>query len=190
MAIIQLSEKLSDLPAMPDFSNSEWKTLKKGKFVKRHEKISDENGHATGKGIAYMILDHPPQKVWNQILDFDHYSKFFPNVSKCKIYNQEENEIFAEFKLTIALFIKIHYHIHHTFFPKQSRMTWKADQTKKNDFKESIGMWTAWPYENGKSLVCYTVSIESGRPVPKIVEDLAAQSGLIKVMSALKNRVR
>jgi len=190
MTIIKLADNLTDLPKMPEFTRNQWKELNKGKFVKGHEEYVDDAGHKAGKGIAYMVINFPPQSVWDQILDFNHYKEFFPSISMCRIYKQEDNEIFAEFNLKIGFVINIHYNIHHTFSPTQSRLTWIADQSRKNDFSESKGMWTVWPFENGASLVGYTVSIESGRPVPKIIEDLAAQSGLNKVMAALKKRIK
>lgn len=189
MASVALTDGLKELPALPEFSEREWKDLNSGKFIKRHERFTDGTGFGGGKGVAYMVLDRPPQKVWDQILDFNRYTEFFPSVAKCHIYKQDGGEIFAEFVLKVGLIIKIHYFIHHTFNPDASRMTWKVDDTKKNDFRQSIGMWTAWPLEQNRSLVGYTVSLESGRAVPKIVEDLAAQSGLTKVMEALRNRV-
>ena len=189
MAIIQVTEDLKSLPERPEFSISEQATLDRGNFVKRHEKLFDEDGNKGGKGIAYMIVSRPVQKVWDQVLDFDRYHQFFPSVKKCKIYRQEDNDIYSEFILSIGFVIRIHYFIKHTFFPDQSRMIWEVDATKKNDFKQSIGMWTAWPLDGDKSLVGYTVQIDSGRPVPKIIEDLAAASGLNKVMEALKKRV-
>ena len=189
MALITLPKKLAELPKLPDFSEDEWDLLNKGKFIKRQERFTGEGGFTGGKGVAYMIVSRPPQAVWDQILDFDRYPEFFPNVAKCKIYKQEEGEIWAEFLLKIGMIVKIHYHIHHSFNPRQSRMTWKMDETRKNDFKQSIGMWTAWPLENDRSLVGYTVSLDVGRSVPKVIEDIAAQSGLNKVMEALKKRI-
>ncbi len=187
-AIIPLANELTDLPAVPEFTEVEWKTLKKGKFVKRQEKLEVE-GRTAGKGMAYMIVDRPPKTVWDVILDFGTYPKFYPNVNKCQNYKVEGNEIFTEFILKLGLIIKVHYHIHHEFFPTASRLTWKVDQSKKNDFKESKGEWTAWPLEGGKSLIGYSVSLELKGFVPKMVEDMAAQTGLNKVMAALKKRV-
>jgi ribosome-associated toxin RatA of RatAB toxin-antitoxin module len=186
--IIPLAKELTDLPPMPEFTDAEWKTLNKGKHVKRQEKYELE-GRTAGKGVAYMIVDRPPERVWDVILDFGSYPKFYPNVSKCENYRVEDNEIFTEFILKVGLIIKVHYHIHHTFFPTASRMTWKVDQSRKNDFKESIGEWTVWPMEEGKSLIGYSVILEIMGFVPKLVEDMAAQTGLNKVMEALKKRV-
>lgn len=190
MTVVQLTKDLKDLPPMPEFSTGEWSQLKKGLFIKRHEKDLDEKGHPIGRGMAYMIIDHPPQKIWAQILDFDRYAEFFPSISKCKIYKQDGGEIYAEFVLKLGMLIKIRYHIHHSFYPSQSRMIWEVDPSRKNDFKQSKGMWTAWPIDDDQSLVGYTISIESGRSVPKFIEDFAASSGLNKVMEALKKRVQ
>ena len=189
MATILLTDDLKDLPPLPEFTEREWNNLKKGEFFKRHESFTDDSGHKGGRGVAYVVVDRSPQKVWDQILDFDRYPEFFPSVSKCRITRQQENEIFVSFVIKLGMIIKIKYHIHHTFFPSQSRMTWVVDESKKNDFKQSTGMWTAWPLDGGKALIGYTVSLESGRSVPKIVEDIAAQSGLTKVMASIQKRV-
>ena len=47
----------------------------------------------------------------------------------------------------------------------------------------------AWPLENGRALVGYSVELESGRTIPKFAEERLAQHGLMRVMEALKKRI-
>jgi ribosome-associated toxin RatA of RatAB toxin-antitoxin module len=189
MAMIQFPSTFSDLPDMPEFDKAQQRSLDRGKIIKKHEKTTDADGFRGGSGFAYMILEHPPKTVWDQILDFENYHTFFKSVFRCRIYDQHDNEIFAQFILKIGMIIKVTYHIHHTVFPEKSRMTWVMDNEKKNDFKNSHGIWTVWPLEHGRSLVSYSITLESGRSIPKIIEDVTAKSGLKKVMESLKKRV-
>jgi carbon monoxide dehydrogenase subunit G len=188
--VIDLPEEFTDLPEMPELSPGDWSTLNKGKFVKKHERYTDGQGFSCGTGIAYMTLDRPPLAVWKVILGFDSYRGIFPSVSKTETYKVDGDEIFVEFKLKFGPLLGVRYHTHHTFFPNQSRLIWKMDESRKNDFKQAKGMWTAWPLEGGRSLIGYTVELESGRSLPKFAEEKISQVGLNKVMEALKKNVR
>lgn len=184
-----------DIPSSPpSFTAEERAKLDAGDPVMREERFHDAKGQRAGKAVAYIRVNAPPTKIWDVILDFDRYAEFYPNLSESALMSHTGNEYHVKFLLNVLGLLKLRYHVIHTYTPERGLMTWKMDQTKKNDFQETTGFWKIWPHEGGRSLVCYSVYIEAGRGVPKFAEDFADKLGLTtwglkKVVVSLKKRV-
>ncbi len=184
-----------DIPSSPPtFTVDERAKLDAGDPVMREERFNDAKGQRAGKAIAYIRVNAAPTKIWDVILDFDRYAEFYPNLSESALTSHAGTEYQARFLLNVLGLLRLRYHVIHTYMPERNAMTWKMDQTKKNDFKETTGFWKIWPEDGGRSLVCYSVYIEAGRGVPKFAEDFADKLGLTtwglkKVVVSLKKRV-
>ncbi len=177
----------------PAFTADERAKLDAGDPVMREERFNDAKGQRAGRAVAYIRVNAEPTKIWDVILDFDRYAEFYPNLSESVQTGHTGDEYHVKFLLNVLGLLKLRYHVIHTRMPEENAMTWKMDQAKKNDFKETTGFWKVWP-EGGSSLVCYSVYIEAGRGVPKFAEDFADKLGLTtwglkKVVVSLKKRV-
>ncbi|MCB1153938.1 MAG: SRPBCC family protein [Deltaproteobacteria bacterium] len=183
----------ADPPPRPNFTTEERERLNEGKPLLREERYDDAKGQRAGQGVGYIHINAAPKKIWDVILDFNRYAEFYPNLKESKLTAHEENHYDVYFVLSVIGLLKLRYNINHEYLPDQDRMTWKMDQTKKNDFKETVGFWQVWPDGDG-SLVCYSVVIETGRGVPKWAENFADSLGLTtwglkKVVVSMKRRV-
>ena len=181
-------------PPYPQFSPEEIAKLERGETVLREEQFNDTSGHRVGRGVAYIVINASPEKIWDVILDYDHYAEFYPNVNMAKITKREQDHIYVYFVLNALGMIKIEYNVDHTFHKEENRLTWKMDQTKDNDFKETIGFWQIWPRADGKSLVCYSVYVETGRWIPGFLQKAVDSLGITgwaleKVATCMKKRV-
>jgi len=192
-AVLVLSAHSSAGPP-PDFSAEERVRMEKGEPVLREEQFTDAEGNRVGRGVSYGIINAGPEKIWNVILDFDNYTEFYPNVHTAKLTKKKNNHFFVYFVLNVLSVVKVRYNVDHTLHPAENRLTWRMDRTKKNDFRETTGFWQIWPLPGEKSLVCYSVYVETGRGIPKFVQKLVDKIGLTswglkKVVACLKKRV-
>ena len=193
MDIVIASTAAAAPPPYPTFSAEEEANLQKGQPVFREEQFTDAKGHRAGRGVAYLLINAKPEKIWKSILDYDHYKEFYPNVHTAKLTKKENDHLYVFFILDVVGIMKIKYNVDHTFHAQDNRLTWKMDQTKKNDFKETTGFWQIWPRPDGTSLVCYSVYVETGRWVPgflqKAVDKIGLTTwGLKKVVTCMKKR--
>jgi len=194
LALAYISLAYAAAPPAPTLTAAEETTLAGGKPVFREEQFDDGAGHRSGRAVAYIIIQAPPEKIWAQILDYDHYAEFYPNVHSVKLTKKEGNHYYVYFVLDIVGIMDLNYNVDHTYIPEDNRLTWKMDQSKTNDFKETTGFWQIWPRANGQSLVCYSVYIETGKWVPGVVQKAVDKIGLTtwslqKVVNCMKKRV-
>ncbi|MDP8255409.1 MAG: SRPBCC family protein [Candidatus Alcyoniella australis] len=175
-------------PPLPELSNEELATLRSGEPLLRDEVYADPNGNSCGSGYALIKVDASPDEVWKQILDYNHYADFFPNVDEAVLYRQEGELYFTRFTLSVIAVVKVTYHCKHTLHREDGWLEWRLDDTKPNDFKKTDGRWVVWPFENG-SLLSYAVFVDSGRDVPKFIQNMASKWGLKQVVLSVKRRV-
>lgn len=184
----------AELIPYPKFAPEQETALERGEPVLREEQFTDSEGNRVGRGVVYIIIDAEPAKIWDVILDYDRYAEFYPNVHTAKITKREGNDIYVYFELNVLGVLKVKYNVKHTFYPEQNRLTWEMDKTKENDFKETTGFWQIWERADGKSLVCYSVYVETGRWIPGFVQKAADSLGITtwaleKVATCMKKRV-
>lgn len=173
----------------PAFDSDEQSLLDSGKPVRRYTTFTTSDGYRGGRGIAYIIIKANSDKIFRTILDYDNYQNFYPNVSKSKLYKKEDNLYFAKFTLTLAKIVTVTYHCRHDTHLDENYLTWQLDSNMENDFKETTGFWKAWKLDENKTLLAYSVYVNSGRKIPKFVEEYATNKGLMQVATCMKERV-
>ena len=174
---------------LPEFSEREWERLREGRPVKRAEAFDTPDGRA-GRGVVYIMVGAEPEEIFRQILDYDRYVEFYPNVEESTLYRREGNEYWARFVLTAAGgLVKIRYHCHHVYDPERGTVTWELDDAQENDFRATVGFWKIWVPEPGRCLLAYSVQVDSGRWIPRFLEEMGTGYGLRRVAACMKRRV-
>ena len=191
LAVGALAASAVEVPAQPPaFTAAEAKALAAGKPVKKAEVFDTREGGRAARAVVYIRIDAPPAAILRTVLDYDRYPEFYPNLPECALYRQEGNVYFARFVLAIAGgIVKIRYHCRHVYDPEARAVTWTLDPDRANEIKETTGFWKAWETEPGRCLVGYSLWLDSGRKVPKFIENLGTDYGLRKVATCMKARV-
>lgn len=161
--------------------------LEAGEVILLDQTYTDAEGKTRGKGLAIVLIDKPPEEVWKYIPQFDSYKEFMPRMVASKIYLNEAGKIGAEYTLKVA-FKTIVYSCMHYLENDKFMLRWELDAARKNDIASTTGWWKIKPYK-GKSIVAYTVAVDTGIAVPKVIQDYLTKRDLPNVVRAMKKRV-
>ncbi len=63
---------------------------------------SNEDG-SLKQATAITLLDHPVSEVWEFLLDFDNYTKYFNNLKRCERLGRFKNQYKVYFELKVPL---------------------------------------------------------------------------------------
>ena len=67
---------------------------------------------------------------------------------------------------------------------------WRMDDARpKKSVEDSVGAWVLKPHGNGRTIVAYTVAVDTGMSVPKIIQNWLTNKSLKKVVKAVKKKV-
>lgn len=162
--------------------------LEAGQTVFVNDTEKDASGQVKGQGIAMVLINSPAKDVWDTLTDYSSYPQFMPKISMVKVHNRKGNDVWVEFNLKI-LFKNIRFNTIRTQDKKAGTLVWKMDTSKKNDIKDTHGGWMIRPHGKTKSIVLYTVNVDSGFKVPQKIQDMIAKKDLPGVVQAVKMRV-
>ena len=131
-----------------------------------------------------IVINVPPDKFFDVIVDYEKYGEFLPEVKKVKLDGGQGS--IKEVTYTVDIKAKvINYTLKHTA-EKPSRMSWtmiKGEMMKGND-----GSWTLKAAPNGGTEATYAIDLRLSSLVPGFIEKALAEQSLPGLLANFKAR--
>lgn len=173
--------------AVPGLSDKENETLQKGEVVVQSEVYTTADGKRAAKGKAYAVVNAPAEALWATILDYNKFPEFMPRLKKITILSKGEGTMKVRQEVSVPL-SSVAYTLDLKFTPDPKRMDWTLDKAAKNDIADTFGSWEFLPYSEGKTLIRYTIAVDTGLFVPKFLEDYLVKKDLPEVLASFRRR--
>jgi coenzyme Q-binding protein COQ10 len=131
-----------------------------------------------------IVIDAPPEKVFDVITDYDRYAEFLTEVKQVQSSGRKGNEVDVAY--AIDLIKRIHYTLHMVEErPKTVRWTF----VKGELMKDNRGSWTLESLPDGKTRATYAIEVGVGPLVPRSIVNALMDQSLPKMLEAFKKRV-
>ncbi|WNG36112.1 SRPBCC family protein [Archangium violaceum] len=131
-----------------------------------------------------IVINAPPEKVFDVIVDYDRYAEFIPEVKKIRTSDRKGNEVKIHYEVDIVKTI------HYTLLAREDRpkrMSWTFVEGEV--MKDNQGSWVLEPEGEGRTKATYTVDMALGPLVPKAIINGLVEQSLPKMLEAFKRRV-
>ena len=178
------------LPAVAvDFSTAEKVKLKQGKTVIKMLPTSGQKGFYGGSG--YALIDAPVDEVWKVLLDFQLYTKMFPNTEVCTPVSRKGNKTLVKMKIGHPV-VNVRYHVETTADESEKSLHFQLLSDYPHDIDSLTGYWRLFPQAGGRTLAAYVVSVKAPPGIVAIAgDDLAtrAVTALLKIPGDIKRWV-
>lgn len=172
-------------------TEEEWADVLKGEVVTKAvvpPEVKGKEEERTGNVLVTAIINHPPQKLWELMLQFEKYGEFLPKVEKMEVRGRNGNTTLVYHQLGI-MWVDIGYTLAMTADKGMGRISWVLDKTFENDIKDTTGFYEFVPYDGGKkTMVSYQTWADTGRSVPKFVEDFLTKKTSPKILRNIRSR--
>jgi|APLak6261663012_1056037.scaffolds.fasta_scaffold02601_3 coenzyme Q-binding protein COQ10 len=153
------------------------------------EIVIEDNVKSSKSGSVKMsfIVDAPPEKVWDLLINYDRWTSFMPDLEKIIIKENKPNYAIVYVKAKAPLGIDISYTLRRLYNKKDYLITWTMLEGKA---KEVEGSWQIFPINQNKTKLIYTNFVDLGFMVsPKIISMLT-KSKLPNLANGLKNYLK
>jgi uncharacterized protein YndB with AHSA1/START domain len=171
-----------------DYSDSDWAALTRGAIVTAEKSEQGPSG-TEGTVAAAGIIARTPDSVWSVLTDFESRPRYVPAMKEVRIVRVEGNRVWLAERMRL-FFVNIRYGLINTLQPDDGSLTWVLDDTVEHDIAGMRGSWQLVPMENGqRTLVTYHAWIDTGRPVPRFIENLLMRRSLPGVVADLRTEV-
>lgn len=161
--------------------------IEKGEVVVKSETYPTGNGAHGSNVKAYCVINTLPEAAWAVMLDYHKFDQFMPRLDKVEVLEKTDRTMKVTETVHVALGV-ISYTIDLTFKPEQRTVNWMLDKTRRHDIAETSGSWEFLPYSQGKTLLRYTTTLNSGFFIPRFLEQFLLRNDLSDALSSLKRR--
>jgi len=163
------------------YSRREWDALVAGEIVSAASRQADgQHAHAAG------TIDRAARDLWPLLVDFESRPDYLPGAQDIRILRVVGNRVWLAERVKI-LFVSIEYRVINTLDPPSGSVSWVLDDTAKNDIVATAGAWELVPLASGRhTLVRYSNVVDTGQPVPGVIERLLLQRALPQMISGLR----
>lgn len=189
LLILLPSLALAARPTLPTLTEKEDARLADGKLV-LHTAIATE-GEGSGTITGVIDIDATPEQVWKILLNFESIPESSAAVKEAVRYRDEPagagRAIDMAYMLKVA-WVEIRYHVHHDYFAGDQYLVWALDPNKSNDIVATTGSFSTWPGSQGRTRFLYRTAINTGRNIPKWVEEDLSESSLKSYIKYVKKK--
>ncbi|HSP79970.1 MAG TPA: SRPBCC family protein [Myxococcaceae bacterium] len=130
-----------------------------------------------------IIINAPPEKVFDIITNYDRYAEFLPEVKKVSTSERKGNEVKVHYEVNVVKTIR------YTILAREERplrMSWSF--VSGEVMKDNKGSWVLEPEGEGRTKATYTVEMALGPLVPKAIINGLVEQSLPKMLEAFKRR--
>jgi len=176
------------LAAVPPADPEVMERLERGEVVVSDTSVTGPDGLKQLRGNAMVIIDAPPERVWNTILDHDRFEEFMPSVEACSIVEQQGNSRVVAYNLKVA-WTDISYFLKLDYDPATWHVDAALDKSRPHGISDTRCTWDLTPLDGGKrTKLNYSVYIDSGRFIPTFVERMLSRRQLPTVLENVRKR--
>jgi len=170
------------------FSEDDWKALAAGETVTSEIDASEPATSAARSFQSAVIIPAPPDRVWKVLVDFESRPNYMPNMKEVRIVRVDANRVWLAERLKV-MFTTIRYQIIAKLDPQRGVMHWDLDPSAPHDIASTTGSYQLTPLAQGRTLLTYRASVDTGKPVPHFIENLLLKRSLPHVVEGFRSEV-
>jgi coenzyme Q-binding protein COQ10 len=130
-----------------------------------------------------IVINAPPEKVFDVITNYDRYGEFLSEVKRVWTSERQGNQVKVHYEVNVVKTIR------YTILAKEERplrMTWTFIEGEV--MKDNKGSWVLEPEGEGRTKATYTVEMALGPLVPKAIINGLVDQSLPRMLEAFKRR--
>lgn len=136
---------------------------------------------------AYCVINKPPDAVWAVMLNYQTFHEFMPRLERVEVLEKTKDTMKVTQTVRTPLGV-ISYTLDLSYKRAQRTVSWALDKSRKHDIADTVGAWEFVPYGQGKTILRYTTTVDSGLDVPRFLEDFLIKNDLREVLTSMRRR--
>lgn len=124
----------------------------------------------------------PAEVVYEVVTDYESYPEFLPMIKETEILERQDNVVVCKFSIFVVKNFEYVLRLEHDP-PHKTRWTYV-----RGDFKNSEGGWDFEPIDEVSCRVTYSVDMDMGFFVPKIISKQVVSASLPSMLTSIQKR--
>lgn len=162
--------------------------LEKGEVVVRGELYKTPEGKNAGRGKAWILIQRSADESFAVLTAYEKHPEFMPRLRRVNVLERTPDSMRVVHEVKIVL-STVRYTLDLAIDRPARTMSFALDKTAANDIRDTSGEWRLLEAGEGRTLVQYTVAVDSGMSVPSFLEDYLTRRDLPRILESFRRRV-
>jgi ribosome-associated toxin RatA of RatAB toxin-antitoxin module len=127
-------------------------------------------GPPKGQVEALVLFAHPPDKVWELLLQRERQKEYRPEITSLSIVERSADRVVEEQHLRIA-FLDVAYRLEDRLDHATHTMTWQLDPNFESTLQHVSGYWELHPLDGGRTLARFGTRVSVSSAVPGFLQN-------------------
>lgn len=161
----------------------------RGDVPVRSEAMTTTAGKASGRGIGAIVVDRPLADVWAVVSHYEDKAEYQPRVEKVWVLEKQPDHLKVRMQINASV-TTARYTADFQLDHEAHTVRWRLDKNAPdNTIKDCDGGYQLAEVEPGKTLVVYQGWVDSGRAVPRFIQEYMTRRSIPNLLRAVKKRV-
>jgi hypothetical protein len=180
---------LAVLAPVVGFTPDEVNAALRGKVPVRIEPFQRPDGKSSGRGLGAIVVDRPLGEVWATLVRFDDKPEYMPRLKSIAIVDRSPQQLRVRSVIDASV-TTAHYTLVFHLDEPDHRLSWTLDRTAAdNSIADTEGEYRLYSIEPGRTLVTYQSYVDTGRSLPRFIQNYMARHSIPDLLNAIKRRV-
>jgi hypothetical protein len=161
----------------------------RGQVPSRTERFTAPSGKSSGRGIGAIVIDRPIADVWAALIRYEDRAEYQPRVEKVWVLEKGPDQLKVRMQLDASV-TTIRYTAIYKLDHAAHTIRWALDKSAPdNNVADIDGGYQLAEVTPQRTLVVSRSWVDSGRSVPRFIQDYVARRSIPDLLRAVKNRV-
>lgn len=189
LAAVVTPEGMETVPAVPGLSEAEVRAALRGELVVHTETFSRPGGKAAGRGVGAVVIARPAAAVWAVLSRFEDKAEYMPRIKQVDVLAQEPGRRRVRMVVDASVTTS-RYTAWFALDEAGGTIRWKLDRTAPdNTIADTEGEWRLYPLGPARTLLYYRTYVDTGRAIPRFIQDYMTRRSLPNLLKAVRARV-
>lgn len=180
---------LAVIAPIAGLTQAEMDTVLQGKTVVQAETFTTQSGKSAGRVFGAAVIDRPIAEVWAVISRYDDKAEYMPRLKEVTILGKLPDRVRCRMVVDASV-TTARYTAWFVLDAKEHTIRWTLDKSvSDNTISDVEGEYKMFELEPGKTLVAYRTWVDSGKAVPRFIQDYMAKKSVPDLLKAVKQRV-
>jgi uncharacterized membrane protein len=180
---------LAVLAPVVGFTPDEVDAALRGKVPVRIEPFQRADGKSSGRGLGAIVVERPLSEVWATLVRFDDKPEYMPRLKSIAIVDQSPQQLRVRTVIDAAV-TTARYTLVFQLDEPDHRLSWTLDRSAAdNSIADTEGEYRLYSIEPGRTLVTYKSYVDTGRALPRFIQNYMARHSIPDLLNAIKRRV-
>ena len=160
-----------------------------GQVPVRMEPHPRADGKMAGQGVGAIVVHRPVSEVWSTLSRFEDKPEYMPRLKTMEVLEKSPERVRVKVSVDASV-TTARYTLIFSLNEPQYVLSWKLDSTAKdNSIADAVGEYRLFQLDGGQTLVTYKSYVDTGRAVPRMIQDYMAKRSIPNLLRAIQKRV-